>query len=73
MERQEDLQELLDLGRPGAAMVAAGEAEAEGGWLLKPNGSQTKEVSTTDAQELGGGVRVELAAVEGIERLVEER
>jgi hypothetical protein len=29
-------------------------------------------VSTTDVQELGGGVRVQLAAVEGVEGLVEE-
>jgi hypothetical protein len=31
-------------------MVAAGEVEGEGGWLLKPSGSQAKEVSTADAQ-----------------------
>jgi hypothetical protein len=72
LERQEGLQELLDLGGPGGAMVAAGEVEGEGGWLLKPSGSQAKEVGATDAQELGGRVRVEVAAVESIERLVKE-
>jgi len=54
-------------------MVAAGEAEGEVGRVLQPNGSQAKEVSTTDAQQLGGGVRVQVAAVESVERLVEER
>jgi len=72
LERQEGLQELLDLGGPGGAMVAAGKVEGEGGRLLKPSGAQAKEVSPTDAQELGGGVRVEVAAVESVERLVEE-
>ena len=73
LERQEGLEELLDFGRPIGAMVAAGEVEGEGGRLLKPDGSQAKEVSPTDTQELGGGVRVELAAVESVEGLVEER
>jgi hypothetical protein len=72
LERQEGLQELLDLGGPVGAMVAAREVEGEGGRLLKPGGSQAKEVSPTDTQELGGGVRVELAAVERVEGLVEE-
>src|SRR6267142_4791208 len=54
-------------------MVAAGEAEGEVGRVLQPSGSQAKEVSTTDAQQLGGGVRVQVAAVESVERLVEER
>jgi len=53
-------------------MVAAGEVEGEGGRMLEPSGSQAKEVSPTDAQELGGGVWVELAAVESVERLMEE-
>ena len=66
------MQELLDLGGPGGAMVAAGEVEGEGGGLLKPSGAQAKEVSPTDVQELGGGVRVEVAAVESGERLAEE-
>ena len=73
MERQKGLQELLDLGGPGVVMVAAGEVEGEGVRMLKPSGAQAKEVSTTDAQELGSCVRVEVAAVESIERLVEER
>ena len=72
MERQEGLQELLDLGGPVGAMIAAREVEGESGRLLKPGGSQAKEVSPTDTQELGGGVRVEVATVERIEGLVEE-
>ena len=72
MERQEGLQELLDLGGPVGAMVAAREVKGESGRLLKPGGSQAKEVSSTDTQELGGGVRVEFAAVERVEGLVEE-
>ena len=40
--------------------------------MLEPGGAQAKEVSPTDAQELGGGVRIEVAAVESVERLVEE-
>jgi hypothetical protein len=72
LERQEALQELLNLGGPGGAMGAAGEVEGEVGRVLKPSGSQAKEVSTTDAQELGGAVRVQVAAVESVERLVEE-
>ena len=66
------MQELLDLGGPVGAMIAAGGVEGEGGRLLKPGGSQAKEVSPTDTQELGGGVRVELAAVERVEGLVEK-
>ena len=72
LEGQEGLQELLDLGGPGAAMVAAGEVEGEGGRLLQPSGAQAKEVRPTDTQELGRGARVEVAAVESVERLVEE-
>jgi hypothetical protein len=53
-------------------MVAAREVEGESGWWLKPSGSQAKEVSPTDAQELSGSVRVELAAVERVKGLVEE-
>jgi hypothetical protein len=73
LEGQEALQELLDFGGPGRAMVAAGELEGEGRRLLQPGGSQAKEVSPTDAQELGGRVRIEVAVVERSERLVEER
>src|SRR5487761_2149674 len=73
LERQEGLQELLDLGRPVGAMVAAGEVEGEGVRLLKPSRSEAKEVSPTDPQELGGGVWVEVAAVESVAGLVQER
>ena len=72
LERQEGLQKLPDLGGPGGAMVAAGEAEGEGGGLPQPGGAQAEEVGPADAQELGGGVRVQVAAVESVERLVEE-
>jgi len=72
LERQKGLQELLDLGGPEAVMVAAREVEGEGGWFLKPGGTQAKEVRSADAQELGGGVRIEVAAIESVERLVEE-
>jgi len=72
LERQEAFKELLDLGGPGAAMVAPGELEGKVGRVLKPSGSQAKEVSATDAQQLGGGVRVQLAPIEGGEGLVEE-
>jgi hypothetical protein len=72
LEGQEGLQELLDLGGPVGAMVAARQVEGESGWVLQPGGSQAKEVSPTDAQKLGGRVRVELAAVERVKGLVEE-
>lgn len=72
MERQEALKELLDLGGPSGAMVAPGELDGEVGRVLKPCGSQAKEMSTTDAQEVGGSVRVQLAPIEGVEGLVEE-
>lgn len=72
LERQEGGQELLDLGGPCAAVVAAGEVESESVWFAKPGGTQAKEMSPADAQELGGGVRVEIAAVEAGERLMEE-
>jgi hypothetical protein len=54
-------------------MAVAEEAEGEGSRLLKPSGLQAKKVSPTDAQELGGGVRTEVAAVENVEGLVEKR
>ena len=38
LERQEGLQELLDLGGPVGAMVAAREVEGESGRVLKPSG-----------------------------------
>jgi len=72
LERQESLKEPLNFRGPGRAMVAAGKLESESGRMLEPSGSQSKQVSPTDAQELGGGLRVQLAAVEGVERLVQE-
>ena len=66
------MKEMLDLGGPSGAMVAPGELEGEGGRVLKPSRSQAKEVSPTDAQKLGGAVRVQLAPIEGVEGLVEE-
>jgi hypothetical protein len=53
-------------------MAAAGETEAEGGGMLEPGGAEAEEVRATDAEELGGGVRVEVAAVERVEGLVEK-
>ena len=53
-------------------MVPAGEVRGEGGWVLEPSGSQTIEVSATDAQELSRGLGVEVAAVESVEGLVKE-
>ena len=72
MESQEALKELLDLSGPRGTMVAPGEPEGEVGRVLKPSRSQAKEMSTTDAQQLGGGVRVQLPPIEGVEGLVEE-
>jgi hypothetical protein len=53
-------------------MVAARELESESARMLEPSGSQSKEVSPTDAKELSGGGRIQDAAVEGVECLVEE-
>ena len=72
MEGQKGLQELLDLGGPWGAVVATGKVEGKGRWLLQPSSTQAEEVRATDAQEMGGGVRVKIAAVEGVEGLVEE-
>ena len=66
------MKELLNLGGPGRAMVGAGKLEGESGRMLEPSGSQSKEVSPTDAQELGCAIRVQVAAVESVEGLVEE-
>src|ERR1700674_3564227 len=38
LERQEALEELLDLGGPSRAVVAAREMEGESGRVLKPSG-----------------------------------
>lgn len=54
-------------------MAVAEEAEGEGSRLLKPSSSPAKEVSPTDAQELGGGIRTAVAAVESVEGLVKKR
>lgn len=51
---------------------ATGEVEGKGRWLLQPSSTEAEEVRATDAQEMGGGVRVKIAAVEGVEGLVEE-
>src|SRR6266478_2698472 len=64
LERQKGFKELLNLWGPGVSVVAAREVESEGVWFAKPSGTQAKEVSPTDAQELGSRVRVEIAAVE---------
>ena len=72
LQREEGLQELLHRVRPNGAMGAAGAAKAEGGGVLEPSGAEAEEVGATDAQELGGGVWIELAAVESGECLVEE-
>ena len=72
LQWEEDLQELLDLVRPSGAMTAAGEAEGEGRRVLEPSRPEAEEVGATDAQELGGGVGIEIAAVESVECLVDE-
>lgn len=56
LEGEKGLQELLDSRWPDGAMVAAREAENEGGGVLEPGRAEAKEVSATDVQELGGGV-----------------
>ena len=72
LQREEGLEELLHGRRPSGAVVAAGEAQKEGGGVLKPGGAETEEVGATDVQKLGGGVCIELATVESGECLVEE-
>jgi len=54
-------------------MVAAGEMEAEGGWVLKPGGAQTEEMGAADVEQLRGSIGVEIALVEGVKGLAEER
>jgi hypothetical protein len=46
--------------------------EDEGGRFLKPSGSQAKQVSTTDAEQMGSSLRIKATLVKGVERLVEE-
>ena len=73
LERQEGLEKLLDLGWPIRAMVAAGESDGEGGGMLEPSGTQTKEMGAADVQKLGGRIWVKLAPIKSIEGLVEKR
>ena len=73
LKRQKGLEKLSDLGWPSRAMVAAGEVEGKGGWMLEPGGAQAKEMRTTDVQKLGGRIRVEFTPVKSGERLVEKR
>ena len=40
--------------------------------MLEPSRPEAEEVGATDAQELGGGVGIEIAAVESVECLVDE-
>ena len=72
LQREEALQEQPHGVWPSGAMTAAGEVEGEGGGMLEPGGPEAEEVRATDAEELGGGVRVEVAAIECGEGLVEE-
>ncbi len=73
LERQEVGEELLHVGGPGDAMVASGEVETEGVRVLKPGGAQAEEMGAADLQKLRGGVGVEVALVEGVQDLLEER
>jgi len=73
LKGQESLQKLLNLGGPVRAMIAARGLENESARMLEPSGSQSKEVSPTDAKELSSGGRIQDATVEGVECLVEER
>jgi len=72
LQREEGLQELLDLVGPDGVMVAAGGSQGESGGVLEPGGPEAKEMRATDAQELGGNVWIEVAAVESVEGLLEE-
>jgi hypothetical protein len=51
-------------------MGTAGEVEGEIGGVREPGRAEAKEVGPTDAQELGGCVRVEIAAVDSVEGLL---
>ena len=72
LKRQKSLEKLPDLGWPIRAMVAAGEVEDEGGWMLEPGGAQAKEMRPTDVQKLGGRLRVESTPIKSVERLVKK-
>ena len=54
-------------------MVAPGEVEAKGGRVLKPSGAQAEEMGAADIQQFSSGVGVELALIEGVQGLLEER
>lgn len=73
LQRQEIFQELPDIVRPGGMMVAPREVEGEGGRVSKPSSAQAKEMGATDIEKLGGAVGIELALVEGVQGLQEER
>ena len=73
LEGQEGLEELLHVLGPKGAMIAPGEMEGEGGRMLEPGGAQPEEMSAADVQQLRGRVGVELAPVEGVQGLQQER
>jgi hypothetical protein len=73
LQRQEIFQELPHIVRPSGTMVAPGEVESKGGRVSKPSGAQAKEMGAADIQKLGGAVGIELALVEGVQGLLQER
>ena len=64
LQREEGLQKLMHGRRPSHAMSAAGESQGQGRRVLEPGGAEAEQMGATDAQELGGGVWIEVAAVE---------
>ena len=72
LQREKVVQELPHDRWPSGAMAATGEMRGEGDGMLEPGGPEAEEVRATDTEELRGSVRVEVAAVEGVERLVKE-
>jgi hypothetical protein len=73
LKRQEGFQELPHILRPSGARVTPGAVQGKGGWGLKPEGAQTKEMGAADIQPLSGGGSVELPLVEGVQGLLKER
>ena len=73
LERQEIFQEPAHIVRPGGTMVAPREVGSEGGRVSKPSGAQAKEMGAADIQKLGGAIGIELALVEGVQSLLQER
>jgi len=65
LQGKEVLKKLLHWLRPSETM-AAGEAQGKGAPVLEPCGAEAEEVGTRDAEELGGGVGVEITAVERV-------